>query len=104
MGRVNIVDIDESRKIGHLGYRVGQVHTGKGVAKRALKLLMELVTDLDIKQIEAKTTTNNIASQKVLENNGFEYIESSDEEFEMDGQKLNFVYYLWTNKRFRLLN
>jgi len=48
-------------------------------------------------QIKAKTTTNNIASQKVLEKNGFKYIETSDEEFEMNGQKLKFMHYIWCN-------
>ncbi|MDX8364700.1 GNAT family N-acetyltransferase [Cytobacillus sp. IB215665] len=98
VGRINLVDIDKSQKIGHLGYRVGQRYTGKGVAKKALQLLLETLTDRDITQVKAKTTTNNIASQKVLEINGFEHTESYDEEFEMNGQKLKFVYYTWTNK------
>jgi len=59
-----------------------------------LKLLIETVTGKDIKQIKAKTTTNNIASQRVLEKNGFERIETSSEEFEMNGQMLKFVYYI----------
>lgn len=96
LGRINLVDIDKSHKIGHLGYRVGKAHTGKGIATHALKLLKEIVNDIDIKQIKAKTTTNNVASQKVLENNGFVRIATDDEEFEMNGQKLNFVYYLLT--------
>ncbi|RST75559.1 N-acetyltransferase [Siminovitchia acidinfaciens] len=98
LGRINLVDIDESHKIGHLGYRVGQQHTGKGVATRALKLLLETVIELDVKQVKAKTTTDNIASQKVLEKNGFERAETSDKVFEMNGQKLTFVNYIWTNK------
>lgn len=71
---------------------MGQAHTGKGIANKALKLLIETVTG-KVKQIKAKTTTNNIASQRVLEKNGFERIESS-EEFEMNGQMLKFVYYI----------
>ncbi|MCC2252716.1 GNAT family N-acetyltransferase [Virgibacillus sp. AGTR] len=96
LGRINLVDIDRSQKIGYLGYRVGQLHTGKGVAKKGLKLLLETLTDRDIEQVKAKTTTNNIASQKVLEKNGFEQTKTSDQEFEMNGQKLKFVYYKWT--------
>jgi len=92
VGRINLVDIEKSDKIGYLGYRVGQAHTGKGIANKALKLLIETVTG-KVKQIKAKTTTNNIASQRVLEKNGFERIESS-EEFEMNGQMLKFVYYI----------
>ena len=98
LGRINLVDIDKFHQIGHLGYRVGQAHTGKGIATKALKLLLETEIDLDIKQIKAKTTTNNIASQKVLEKNGFERIATDDEEFEMNGQTLNFIYYTLTLK------
>jgi len=94
LGRINLVDIDESDKIGYLGYRVGQAHTGKGIANKALKILVETVIGEDIKQIKAKTTTNNIASQRVLEKNGFERIDTSIEEFEMNGQRLSFVYYV----------
>lgn len=39
-----------------------------------------------------------MASQKVLEQNGFEHIETSDKEFEMNGQMLKFITYKWTNK------
>lgn len=87
------MDIDESDKIGYLGYRVGKAHTGKGIANKALKILVETVTNEDVKQIKAKTTTNNIASQRILEKNGFERIGTSSEEFEMNGQRLSFVYY-----------
>jgi len=71
------VDIDETDKIGYLGYRVGQAHTDKGIANKALKLLVETVNDEGVKQIKAKTTTNNKASQRVLEKNGFEGIVNS---------------------------
>lgn len=97
VGRINLVDIDKTQKIGHLGYRVGQVYTGKGVANQALELLLQTITDQDILKIHAQTTTNNIASQKVLEKNGFTSTATADDEFEMNGQKLKFVYYMWTN-------
>ena len=93
LGRINLVDIDETDKIGYLGYRVGQAHTDKGIANKALKLLVETVNDEGVKQIKAKTTTNNKASQRVLEKNGFEGIVNSREEFEMNGKMLKFVYY-----------
>lgn len=96
VGRMNLVDIDKTQKLGHIGYRVGQADTGKGVAISALKLLLDTSIGIDLKQINAKTTTNNIASQKVLEKNGFKYIETHDEEFEMNGHKLKFIHYIWT--------
>lgn len=97
LGRMNLIDIEEPHGIAHLGYRVGQIHTGKGIANRALKLLVgKVVEEGRIKQIKAQTTTNNIASQKILEKNGFEQLGISDEAFEMNDQLLKFVYYSWT--------
>ncbi|MDV2685623.1 GNAT family protein [Alkalihalophilus lindianensis] len=95
LGRMNLVGIEKSQGIGHIGYRVGKSYTGKGISNRALTLLLESTNQLGIKRILAKTTTNNIASQKVLEKNGFKYRETSDEEFNMNGQLLSFVYYIW---------
>jgi len=45
LGRINLVDIDRFFKIGHLGYRVGQEHAGKGIANKALKILIETIKD-----------------------------------------------------------
>lgn len=101
VGRINLVDITSAQKAAHLGYRVGKFYTGKGVAKRALQLLLEnVIANQNIKQIHAKTTTNNVASRVILEKNGFAYMRTDKETFEMNGQKLSFVYYRWTNKNF----
>lgn len=86
LGRMNLVDIKKSKGLGHIGYRVGKAYTGKGIASRALKLLLEKTPQLGIRQILAKTTTNNKASQKVLEKNGFQHIATEDEKFNMNGQ------------------
>ena len=93
LGRINVVDLNGTNKTGHLGSRVGQVYTGKGVANQALKLLMKTLAETEIKQIEAKTTTNNIPSQKVLEKNGFKRVSGNNEEFEIEGEKLSFLHY-----------
>ncbi|SIT91170.1 GNAT family N-acetyltransferase [Edaphobacillus lindanitolerans] len=99
LGRMNLTDIHQYGKAGDLGYRVGQNYTGKGVAKNALKLLLETIDELDVEEVRAKTTTNNIASQKVLEQNGFRRTETGDDEFEMNGQMCKFVHYTWTNRQ-----
>ena len=96
LGRINLVDIDKSQNLGHVGYRVGKVYTGKGIASKALKILIKTMSKQGIKQLLAKTTTNNIASQKVLEKNGFMHAVISTDEFKMNGQSLKFVYYMWT--------
>lgn len=96
LARINLVDFDENRKVCHLGYRIGQEHTRKGIASKALALLLESLIDTPIRVIKAKTTTNNIASQKVLEKNGFEKVDTSDEQIEINKQKVNFIFYKWT--------
>ncbi|WOV82979.1 GNAT family N-acetyltransferase [Sporosarcina jeotgali] len=95
LGRINLVDIDETHKIGHLGYRIGRRYSGRGIAKKALSVLLETVKD--IKQVHAKTTTANMASQKILEGNGFVEIATDEEDFEMRDQKFKFVYYSWSS-------
>ncbi|WP_026690454.1 GNAT family N-acetyltransferase [Alteribacter aurantiacus] len=96
LGRMNLVDIDRSDHSAHIGYRVGKSYTGKGIAYRALELLLETLNKREVNQILAKTTTTNIGSKKVLEKNGFKHIETSDETFLMNGKKMTFVYYKWT--------
>lgn len=98
VGRINLTDIDTSQKLGYLGYRIGESSIGKGLASKALQLLLNSIAQEGIQQIKAQTTTHNIASQKVLEKNGFQYIATDQEEFEMNGQKLRFVYYMWHQK------
>lgn len=95
LGRMNLVDIDESKGLGSIGYRVGQEYAGKGIVKRALHLLLAATTELGIRQISAKTTTDNTASQKILEKNGFQYLKTSDETFRHNGQSVSFVHYIW---------
>lgn len=92
IGRINLVDIDTTNAIAEVGYRVGQEYGGKGIGARALKLLLE--TEMSVKKIKAKTTTNNIASQRVLEKNGFKQVYIDDNAFEMNGQKLQFIHYI----------
>ena len=96
LGRINLVDIDQSLNLGYIGYRVGEAYTGKGIANNALKVLLRTMTNQDIKQIVAKTTTNNIASQKVLEKNGFKPLLTNLVESEMNETNQKFFNYLWT--------
>jgi len=92
VGRINLVDIDKTNDIAEVGYRVGKEYGGKGIGAKALKLLLE--TEVSVKKIKAKTTTNNIASQRVLEKNGFKQVCISGDEFEMNGQKMRFIDYM----------
>ncbi|MDQ0273819.1 GNAT family N-acetyltransferase [Cytobacillus purgationiresistens] len=95
IGRVNLIDINKG--IGHIGYRVGKNFIGKGAAYNAVKLLLEeIMKKRAIKEIHAKTTTNNIASQKVLEKNGFQNLGQSEEIYTAEnGEQFNFIHFVW---------
>ena len=90
LGRINLVDRDVTTKRAELGYRIGQNHTGKGIAKEAVRLLIGQCQKLDIKEIQAKTTDGNIASQKILTGNGFQQ-ESKAVEVELNGQRMRLI-------------
>jgi [ribosomal protein S5]-alanine N-acetyltransferase len=96
VGRINLVDFDEKRKICHLGYRIGEKHSSKGIASKALSLLLHSLKNSNIEIIQAKTTTNNIGSQRVLEKNDFEKISISQDHVQLNSLKVNFVFYQWT--------
>ncbi|WP_235852038.1 GNAT family N-acetyltransferase [Niallia nealsonii] len=97
LGRINVVDINILEKTGELGYRVGEKHGGKGVANFVLKLLLKNVCEeKKITRIYAKTAFINIASQKVLTKNGFQYIGTSKEKVAMSKKELSFLHYKWT--------
>ncbi|MBM7702846.1 GNAT family N-acetyltransferase [Metabacillus iocasae] len=89
VGRVNLVDINFVERSGHIGYRVGERHVGKGIAYQAVQLLLTEVMQKGIKTIHAKTTKENVASQKVLKRNEFEE--------EIDNEPF-FVHYRWHAK------
>jgi [ribosomal protein S5]-alanine N-acetyltransferase len=56
----------------NLGYWVGQVDNGRGMATTAVADIMKVAFgELDLHRIEAGTLLHNIASQRVLERNGF---------------------------------
>ncbi|CAH0293632.1 Putative ribosomal N-acetyltransferase YdaF [Peribacillus sp. Bi96] len=93
VGRINLVDIDPIDCTADVGYRIGEAFTQKGIANEALKRLVNLAPGLNVVQIHAKTTSDNIASQKVLEKNGFERISTNGENNVVTGQKVTFYHY-----------
>lgn len=72
IGRINLIDIDWPTKTAEVGYRVGKNHIGKGSAVQALEMLKSEAIFLGIERINAKTTVDNIPSQKVLERCSFQ--------------------------------
>ncbi len=96
LGRINLVDIDKNHQTAEIGFRIGANYGGQGIGNRALNLLLN--TDLGLKKINGKTTTVNQASQIILTKNGFKQVGMGEETFEMNGQDMSFVYYVWETR------
>ncbi|SBS34950.1 Putative ribosomal N-acetyltransferase YdaF [Marinomonas spartinae] len=71
VGRINLRDIDMQNRSAYLGYRIGEAFTNRGLAKRAVKELIAQIAHLNLKALIAYVSADNIASQKVLQHNGF---------------------------------
>ncbi|WP_072180946.1 GNAT family N-acetyltransferase, partial [Bacillus cereus] len=99
VGRINLVDIDTETRISSLGYRVGEKFTKKGVATAAVKLILGVAKNNKINEVHAKTISNNLASQIVLEKSGFSSYqnEADTTSVQLNGEHVNFVHYIWRN-------
>ncbi|TGB05509.1 N-acetyltransferase [Halobacillus salinus] len=93
VGRINVVDIDPSTSFAHIGYRIGKRHTRKGIALKAMGLVQVEMVKKGIKGFYAKTTTNNIPSQKVLERSGFMLAAADEDKFDLNGEMVSFLNY-----------
>jgi ribosomal-protein-alanine N-acetyltransferase len=70
LARVNLYDIDDGA--AELGYRVAQRAAGRGVATAAVRDMCELAaSEHGLRRLRARTTLDNLASQKVLSKAGF---------------------------------
>lgn len=96
VGRINLIDIES--RTGQLGYRIGKKFTGRGIATTAVGLLLKELDKVGASEVAAKTTSDNIPSQLVLERNGFTKMEEKKEVFMHGGSEVSFVYYRWDRK------
>ncbi len=70
IGRFNLVDISDGE--AELGYRVAQRVAGRGVATAAVQEVCRLAaSQFGLRTLRARTTHDNIGSQKVLTKAGF---------------------------------
>ncbi|WP_410982706.1 GNAT family N-acetyltransferase [Bacillus cereus] len=99
VGRINLVDIEKDRWLGYLGYRVGKIFIGKGIATKAVQLLLNQAAKNQINEIHTKTTNHNIASQMVLEKSGFSCTTIDKKVIELNNQKVNFMHYVWKHTK-----
>ena len=71
IGTINFKNSPYKTKIVEVGYFVNPNYRNNGYATTALKLLSDWAFTNKVKSITAKTAKENLASQKVLEKNGF---------------------------------
>ncbi|MEI4802927.1 GNAT family N-acetyltransferase [Bacillus sp. NPDC077411] len=90
VGRMNLVDIEKDKELGYLGYRIGETYAGRGIATKGVKLLLTEAANYHVTEIHAKTTPDNIASQKVLEKSNF-----SRSSIDENVAQTDFIHYVW---------
>jgi len=94
VGRANLRNIDIVRKQGEIGYRIGEAHCGRGYASESVRLLKGVARDAwRLKLLEAFVTTENLASQRVMEKSGFTRGEKRAEQALVDGRLLDSYRY-----------
>jgi len=69
VGRVNLVDVADGS--AELGYRIAQKAAGHGLAAAVREVRELAAAQYGLTRLRAKVTTDNPASQTVLERNGF---------------------------------
>ncbi|NRR32984.1 GNAT family N-acetyltransferase [Oxalobacteraceae bacterium] len=72
LGRSNLRDINADRHSAEIGYRLGQRHTGQGLATIALDKMKQLARQQwQLEELNAYITMQNIASSRVVLKSGF---------------------------------
>ena len=89
IGRVSLANI--AKRKAFLGYRLAHAHVGKGLAKRAVAMMLDLAKQQGIRQLVALTSVDNIASQKVLISHGFVKKRKLKNFTQVQGEKKNCI-------------
>ena len=79
LGRFNLIFTRDGNGTAELGYRVAERAAGQGVATAAVRELSRLAaTRYGLRTLRAATSDANVASQRVLTNNGFVAVGAAD--------------------------
>ncbi|GAA5644988.1 MULTISPECIES: GNAT family N-acetyltransferase [Vibrio] len=74
VGRINFHQVDKLRQTAHLGYRIGERFTRQGIASLAVGQILQKARQFGVHTVIAMAAIDNLGSQKVLGNNGFEKV------------------------------
>lgn len=95
VGRVNLTRVRrEHFHSAELGYRIGETHNGKGHAKRAVGLALDMAWgELSLVRVEATARGENPGSVKVLLANGFREFGRSTRSFDLRGRWYDLLHF-----------
>lgn len=89
IGTICLWNFSEDRKTTELGYDLDSAFHRKGIMSEALEAVMAYgFHDLDLDKVEAFTHFQNVGSRKLLEKNGFSWIQEKVDE----RMKTNVIY------------
>jgi len=71
IGYTDVYKINQKHKRCSVGYGIAKEYWGKGYATKALTLTLKEIKKLKMHSVEGTSHPKNIASQKVMEKNGF---------------------------------
>lgn len=95
VARVNLTQVKRAHyHSATLGYRVGAADNGRGIARQAVGLLLQLAfQELALARVEATCRPENPASIHVLRSNGFSQFGHARRAFELDGQWFDLLHF-----------
>lgn len=91
VARANLKNI--AGKTGEIGYRVAEGVSGKGIASRCVRRLVEQAKNIGLSTLTAEVMDNNPASEKVLVKNGFKPTLCFSKKYRHKGKLLNSTYF-----------
>lgn len=87
------LSIETQYRVGEIGYMIDPQFSGKGIATRALNMLLSMQEYAQIRSFMAVVVDGNIASEKVLINNGFTQQKIIVENYEINGFRYDDICY-----------
>ncbi|WDL97886.1 GNAT family N-acetyltransferase [Alicyclobacillus sp. ALC3] len=97
VGRINLrgVEVQANLQTASLGYRVGERFSGKGYATLAVSLICEKAKyELNIHQLKAMVSAQNVGSQRVPEKSGFRVVDGIPTRFVSNGKTVQAIHYI----------
>jgi len=95
IGRINLTSVTRPYyNKATLGYRIGEGHTGQGVASHALSELKRIAFgELGLHRLEAVVRPENVGSVRVLERNGFHQFGHATRCMQLHGEWFDLLYF-----------